>query len=223
MVPSSLHHLDALAGGLFLLCGFGILATRQMLALLRLFIAQSALLAVAAILVGAELGAPHLVAVALITMLGKVALVPWLLGRTVPRGLYGRREVIQVLNIPTALLLGAMLTLFGFFTAASLVRAAPGPFVASHLPIGVAALLLGTCALTLRREALAQLFALLTVENGALFAGLAIAPELPLLAELAAVFDVLVVVLVVGLLTRRIHRRVGTTSVGLLRALHEPD
>ena len=40
-------------------------------------------------------------------------------------------------------------------------------------------------------------------------------------AELAAAVDVPVVALVVGLLTRRIHARVGTTAVGRLAALRE--
>jgi hydrogenase-4 component E len=49
----------------------------------------------------------------------------------------------------------------------------------------------------------------------------AIVPNLPVIAELAAAVDVPVVALVVGLLTRQIHQRLGTTSVGHLSALRE--
>jgi hydrogenase-4 membrane subunit HyfE len=46
-------------------------------------------------------------------------------------------------------------------------------------------------------------------------------PSLPVIAELAAAVDVPVVALVVGMLTRRIQARVGTTAVGRLSALRE--
>ena len=62
---------------------------------------------------------------------------------------------------------------------------------------------------------------LLAMENGVFFAAVAIVPNLPVIAELAAAFDVPIITLVIGLLTRRIHERVGTTSVGLLAALKE--
>jgi hydrogenase-4 membrane subunit HyfE len=46
-------------------------------------------------------------------------------------------------------------------------------------------------------------------------------PDLPVIAELAAAVDLAVIALVVGLLARSIHRRVGTTAVGDLSALRE--
>ena len=82
------------------------------------------------------------------------------------------------------------------------------------VPIGLAGLLLGVYALTVRREAVPQILGLLAMENGAFFAGVAIAPELPLIAELAVAFDVLVLAFVVGILTRTVHERIGTTAVG---------
>ena len=73
----------------------------------------------------------------------------------------------------------------------------------------------------MRREAVPQLLGLLAVENGVFFAGIAIVPNLSVIAELAAAADVPVITLVIGLLTRRIHKRLGTTSVGQLAALRE--
>jgi hydrogenase-4 component E len=70
-------------------------------------------------------------------------------------------------------------------------------------------------------EAVPQLLGLLAVENGVFFAGIAIVPDLPVIAELAAAVDLAVIALVVGLLARSIHRRVGTTAVGGLSALRE--
>ena len=95
------------------------------------------------------------------------------------------------------------------------------PFTRINLPLGLAAMFLGAFTVVVRREAVPQLLGLLALENGVFFAGIAIVPNLPVIAELAAAVDVPVVALVVGLLTRRIHKRLGTTAVGRLAALRE--
>jgi hydrogenase-4 component E len=89
------------------------------------------------------------------------------------------------------------------------------------LPLGMAAMFLGMFTVAVRREALPQLLGLLALENGVFFAGVAIAPNLPVIAELAAAIDVPVAALVIGLLARRIQARTGTTAVGRLAALRE--
>jgi hydrogenase-4 component E len=218
---STLIKLNDLAGGLFLLTAFGLVAMRQVLASLNLFILQSILLAVSAFFVGYQHGSVHLYAVAVITLVTKSLLIPWLLRRTIGEEIYARREILQVLNIPTSLLIAAGLAIFAFFLSSPLLSAYGQPFVKLNLPIGIAGLLLGAYAVMVRREAVPQVIGILSMENGAFFSGVAIAPDLPLIAELAAAFDVLIIALVMGLLTRRIHQRVGTTAVGRMVSLKE--
>ena len=50
------------------------------------------------------------------------------------------------------------------------------------------------------------------MENGAFFAGIAIAPDLPLIAELAVAIDVILIAVVIGVLTRDIKLTIGTTE-----------
>ena len=107
------------------------------------------------------------------------------------------------------------LTVAAYLIAGPLLTAQT-EFVRVNLPIGLAGLLLGAFTLVTRREAVAQLIGLLAMENGAFFAGVSIAPGLPLIAELAASFDVLVIVLVMGILSRAIHEHVGTTDIATL-------
>jgi len=213
--------LDALTGALFLLTAIGVVATRQVLASLQLFIAQSLLLTSSAVLLGIALGSVHLFAVAAITIGTKTLLIPWLLRRTVSAEVYRTREIDRVLNIPSSLLLAAVLVLVAYAVANPLLDAVNVPFAPVNLPLGVAAMFLGVFTVVVRREAVPQLLGLLALENGVFFVGIAIVPDLPVIAELAAAVDVPVVALVVGLLTRQIHRRVGTTSVGRLAALRE--
>ena len=219
--PPVLLALDALTGALFLLTALGVVATRQVLASLQLFILQSLLLTVSAVLLGIGLGSIHLIAVAAITIATKTLLIPWLLRRTVSAEVYRTREIERVLNIPSSLLIAAALIVVAYVVANPLLSAVELPFAQINLPLGIAAMLLGTFTIVVRREAVPQLLGLLAVENGVFFAGVAIVPDLPVIAELAAAVDVPVVALVIGMLTRRIYARLGTTSVGELASLRD--
>ena len=213
--------LDALTGALFLLTAIGVVGTRQVLASLQLFVVQSLLLALSAVLLGIALGSDHLLAVAAITIATKTLQIPWLLRRTVSSEVYRTREVERVLNIPSSLLVAAALVVVAYVVANPLLRAVVVPFAEINLPLGLAAMFLGVFTVAVRREAVPQLLGLLAIENGVFFAGVAIVPSLPVIAELAAAVDVPVITLVVGLLTRQIHKRLGTTAVGHLAALRE--
>ncbi len=219
--PPILFALDALTGALFLLTAIGVVATRQVLASLQLFILQSALLTLSAILLGLAEDSVHLFAVAAITIATKTLLIPWLLRRTVNAEVYRTREIERVLNIPSSLLITAVLIVLAYVVASPLLNAVGVPFAQINLPLGIAAMFLGAFTIAVRREAVPQLLGLLAVENGVFFAGVAIVPNLPVIAELAAAVDVPVVALVVGMLTRRIHARLGTTAVGQLASLRE--
>lgn len=213
--------LDALCGGFFLLTAIGIVSTRQILACLRLFVIQALLLAVAALLIGAELRSGELIAVAIITLTTKVIAIPWVLKYALGGEIYDRREIDQIVSIPLSLLMSAALVLFSYFVATPMVVAVGQPFTEINLPIGLAGLVLGTFTVSVRREAVAQLMGLLAMENGVFFASISIVPHLPVIAEISAAIDVPVMSLIIGLLVRRIYRRVGSTAVGDLTALRE--
>ena len=99
-------------------------------------------------------------------IISKPIIMPWLLRKTSPSEVYTRREVEQVLNIPTALLIALVLTIF-LVLALPLQNALPLEFRGPNVPIGIAGMLLGAFTLTVRREALPLLIGLLAMENGA--------------------------------------------------------
>ncbi len=215
-------NLNSLVGGLFIIAAFGIVATRQVRASLSFFIFQSILLVASAFLLGIEPFSIDLMAVGVINLVTKVWLLPWLLRRQVSEEFYTRREITQVLSIPTSLIIALLLTVAAYFLSLPWVKTANDlSAIYINMPVGLAGLLLGAYTLTTRREAVPQLLGLLAMENGAFFAGIAIAPGLPLIAELALAFDILMLVFVVGILTHAVQERVGNTSVGSLSKLKE--
>jgi len=220
-ITTTLAKLNALAGGLFLLTAFALVATRQVLACLRIYIAQSVLLALSAVFLGTLHGSVHLFFVAAITLASKSILIPRTLRRTVGQDIYARREISQILNVPMSLLIAVAIAFVAYAVATPLLTFSVDPYESINLPIGIAGLFLGAYTICVRREAIPQLIGILAMENGAFFAGVSIAPGLPLIAELAAAFDVMIIALVMGLLTRKIHEYMGTTTVGEMTSLRE--
>ena len=216
-----LDNLNALACGLFLLTAFGIVATRQARACLHLFILQSLLLAASALLLGIRFDSAHLYGVALVNLITKPVIVPWLLHKTSPAEIYTRREISQVLNIPTALLIAMALAVLAYFLGSPLARAVGPEASGQNVPIGIAGLLLGAFTLSVRREAMSLLIGLLAMENGAFLAGISIARDLTMLIELAIATDGLIIVFIMGVLVRAVEKHVGTTAIGELSDLRE--
>jgi hydrogenase-4 component E len=213
--------LNTLSAGLILISAFAMVATRQVQGVMRFFVIQSLLLAASAFLLGYGRGSAHLWALGGITVAAKVVAIPWVLRRLLPEEFYERREISQAVNIPASLLLALLLTIVAELLIGPVSRATPDPVIRANLPVGLAGLLIGAYSLMARREAMPQLIGILAMENGAFFAGMAIAAELPIIAELAVAVDVVLIAVVVGLLTRSIRRALGTTEAAALSALRE--
>ena len=218
---TGLTGLNSLAGGLFLLAAFGMVATRQVKDCLQWFVGQSLLLAASAFILGIEYHSWHLVGVGVVNLTAKPLLIPWILRRTTPREVYTRREINQVLNIPTSLLIALALVILAYFLSIPLFQAVEPGLRGPNVPVGFAGLLLGVYTLAVRREAVPLLLGLLAIENGAFFAGIALAHNLPLLVELAIATDGLAVAFILGVLTRAVQEQIGTTEIGALATLRE--
>jgi len=215
-----LYHINALVLGLYILSAISMAVMRQVGACLQLFIVQSLLLAASAFLLGGAPWSWHLVALGCVTLLSKVILIPWILRTFVPAAVYTRRELSQAISIPTTLLAALGLLLAGYAIAIPL-NAAATSLSAANVALGIAGLLIGLLSLAARREAVPQLLAILAMENGAFLAGISIAPDFPLIAELAIAFDVPLLAFIVALLTRTVYREMGSTEIGGLAALRE--
>ena len=213
--------LNTLSAGLILICAFAMVGTRQVQGVVRFFVIQSVLLAASSFLLASGEHSFHLWALGAITIGAKVIAIPWVLRRTLARDLYVRREISQAVNIPASLLISLGLAVAAELLVGPVGTASGNPVIGVNLPIGLACLLIGAYSLMARREAIPQLVGILAMENGAFLAGIAIATELPLIAELAVAMDVVLIVVIVGLLTIDIKRTTGTTEAAAMSELKE--
>jgi len=213
--------LNALCAGLILICAFAIVGTRQVQGVRRFFVFQSILLAAACFLLAWDEHIADLWWLGGITLTAKVILIPWVMKRTLAPEFYIRRELSQTINIPSSLLLALLLAVGSELLVAPITSASGNPVIETNVPIGLACLLIGAYSLAARREAIPQLLGILSMENGAFLAGIAIAPTLPLIAELAIAVDVVLIAVIVGLLTKTIEKTMGTTEAAALSELKE--
>ncbi len=213
--------LNALSAGLVLIAAFAMVATRQVQGVVRYFVIESLLLSASCFLLGYGRGSRDLVELGVITIAVKVIAIPWILRRLLPAGFYERREISQAVNIPASLLISLVLLVISEFLVGPLVVNSADSVIRVNVPIGLACVLIGAYTLIARREAIPQLIGILAMENGALLAGIAIAGDLPLIAELGVALGVMLIVIVVGLLTRNIRQKLGTTEASALSELKE--
>jgi hydrogenase-4 component E len=213
--------LNTLCAGLILIGAFAMVGTRQVRGVVRFYVLQSLLLAASSFVLASAEHSSDLWVLGAIAVLAKAIANPWVMRTMLGRELYVRREIEQVVNIPASLLVALLLALAAWLLAGPLAAAFGGPVTAVNLPIGLACILIGAYSLAARREAIPQLSGILAMENGAFFAGVGIAPRLPMIAELAIAIDVVLIVLIVGLLTRDIKRHIGTTAAAALSELKE--
>lgn len=194
-----------------------LLAQRMLVTVIRVFALQSLLLAVIAGVVGYTCHAWHVTLVAVLTVMGKVLFLPWLLERLIRR-VRIEQEISPWLNMPASLFLCGGLTLLGYLVAR--------PFASAErvggntLAVAVALVLTGFFLLINRRKALTQVLALLTMENGVMLAAIAFSSHgMPLVVELGIFFDVVIAVMVLGLLVFRIRETFASMDTSRLNEL----
>ena len=209
--------LITLLASLMLVFQLLLVVQRMLITNIRLFALQSLLLTAIAAVVAYAYGAWHLVVVVVLTFLGKVIFLPWLLTRLVRR-IKIEQEVRPFVNMPSSMLICGALTVL----ASVVVR----PFTSlerlgsNTLAVALTLLLTGFFLMINRRKAITQVLALLTTENGVMLAAIALTTYgMPLVVEMAIFFDVVVGVMVLGLLVFRIRESFDSMDVSKLNEL----
>jgi hydrogenase-4 component E len=208
-----------LAAAAVLLCAVVTLWRRSLGAIVRVLAVQGLALAGVAMAIGVHEHDAGLIVVAVLVLVAKAGIVPTLILRVVRRD-PASRETQPLVNVPASLVAAGALTFLAFAVSRSVTSLVPT--VPGHLiPFGLAAMLVGFFSLVARRKAVSQIVGILLVDNGvALIAFLATA-GVPLIVELGASLDVLLVVVVLQVLATQLRSRLGTTDLDQLVELHD--
>jgi hydrogenase-4 component E len=128
-----------------------------------------------------------------------------------------RRDAGAFVSAAVALALGCAILVVGLLIGKEL--AVPELNAAGAAGMAVALLLLGMFLMLTRRLAISQMIGLLTMENGILLYSLTQTRGMPMIVEMAVVFEILMGVLVAGLVFFRLNRSFEHIDVAGLRRL----
>jgi len=208
-----------LLAALLLLIAFAMLSQRRILTLIHLFAWQGAALAAATFIVAYSTGQDHLYFSAVLTVVLKVILIPWVLHRLIDL-LNIRWDVETLINIPTTMLLGIGLAIFAFALAAPISQMAD-TLTRSTLGIALASVLLSFLMMIVRRKAVPQVIGFLAMENGLFLAATSATYGMPLVVELGVALDVLVGTFIFGIFFFHIREQFDSLEIRHMEKLKE--
>ncbi len=206
---------------LVLFLSFLLLAQTRILPAIHAFAWQSALVALTTALSAWTTGQEHLYLSALLTLVLKAFLIPWMLQRLVFR-LDIEREV-ETIGHPILLqLLGAFLVGFSYWTIEPVEH-----FVTTvsrdTIAVSLAVVLLGLLIMVSRRQAVVQVLGFMSIENGLFFAAVVATYGMPMVVELGIAFDVLVAAVLFGIFFFHIRENFDSLDVDRLNRLAETE
>lgn len=209
-VPSVYEGTANTVAVVVLLLEFGMLRAAMLRSQVGLYAMQSAAVSVLAIVVAAGRGIPELYALAAISFALKVVIVPLVMLSQLRRSgteIAGSGAVGVASEVVIALIVAAC----GFFAVGALhINSSVLPSTA--LSLSMAVVLVSFVLMILRRDVVSQAIGFFSLENGVSMASLVVAAGLPLILEVAFLFDLLVAVVVFGVLIRIHHDRSNTLS-----------
>lgn len=219
MRPGAGLDVVELAAGLVLAGAVLALWRKDLRSLIVVLSVQGVSLAALAGVLAVHDGDPGLGVVAGVVLVAKGLVIPGLLARVVradPRS----RETAPLVNVPASLVTAAILVVLSYLVAGRLTALFPDALT-RLAPMGLATVLIGFFVLVTRRKAVSQIVGLLLVDNGIALVAFLLTAGVPLLVELGASMDVLLVVVVLQVLATTMRARFGHIDLDQLRELHD--
>jgi hydrogenase-4 component E len=213
MMTSLPSTYDGVAAGLsllVLLTEFAMLRAPFLRSQVRLYAFQSLVVTGLALYVAASKHIDELFVLAGLSLLLKVFIVPSLMLRLL-RDADTDLAGSSVVGTASAILIALVVAAFGFFAVGSL-RVNSASLPTSSLAIACAIVLVAFVLIILRSDVVSQAIGFFSLENGVSVASLVVASGLPLIVDIAFLFDLLVAVVVFGVIMRVHHARNATLS-----------
>ncbi len=211
--------ISHLLATIVLVCSFALLYQDRLLGLINVFAVQALALALAVAWQAHVQLAPHLYVTALIALVMKAGIIPYVLRRIVHK-LKIARTIEQVVSVNITLLAGVFLTILAIMVVFPAAHMETG-LEREDLALALAIILLGMLMMITRRNAISQIIGFMALENGLILAASG-AKGMPLVVEVSVAFSVLIAFFVFGVFIFRIRERFDTIDVDELSA-HRGD
>ena len=198
-----LYVMDFVSIGI-LITAISINSLSQIEAWIKAYMINSWLLSLLIFFVAVKNPEHHLYVASTLTFASKGVLLPFFLKSIV-------RQMKKVQVVETYLSTSLSLIISGIIIAIVYVSLGKGIFVTGFssfvLKISVAVILIGLFIMITRKSAMTQILGLLFMENGVFLAGFSLTFGMPSIVELGVVFDLLMIVIIMGVFMVQIKQK----------------
>lgn len=193
------------------------LLVRQVSTAVNLLAAQSVVLALLAVLSAVSTGTWALLLTAALTLGVKAIAIPSILHYTIVK-VNIKREVEPFMSKQLSLAVAIGLVIVSYYVTAQLTF--PGEqAVREFLPASLSLIFLGSFIMIGHKKAIMQGVGLITIENGLFLLTISLFMGMPLAIELGIFFEMLVMVIIIGILSQRIQSTFHSLSTDKLNRL----
>ncbi|MTW19634.1 formate hydrogenlyase [Allochromatium palmeri] len=216
-----LQQFVVLLAALALFLSFVLLAQTRLVAAIHVFAWQGALVAAVTFTVALSGHAGHLYFSALLTLILKALLIPWMLHRLVRR--LGLERHTERLRHPALVVMaGVALVIFSYWLVLPMVEQGLA-FTRNIIAVSLALVLIGLLMMVFRQQAVAQVLGFMSMENGLFLAAVSATAGMPLVVELGVAFDLLVAMVLFGVFFFQIRDSIDSLNVDRLNRLTEVE
>lgn len=196
---------------------FLIIIARHFISVIMAVMLQGFLLAALCIALGWATGIQEMYIAAVLTLLVKAGIIPFVLKKAVSR-VATNRESESFLSLKMTLLLAACLVFIAYLATGQVIGKESG-LIHEALPAAISLMLIGLFLMISRKYPIMQIIGLVVIENGIFLAGIGTTNGMPLVIELGIFMDILVGVLIMGVLVFKINQSFDTIDAKNLRNL----
>ncbi|HEY5513108.1 MAG TPA: hypothetical protein VIK40_05625 [Geomonas sp.] len=213
--------LNLLLAALILLTSFALLMQRRMFAIIHIFAWQGFFLGVSTAIIGYASGVHHLYLSALLTLVMKMMLLPYILYKLILK-LKIHRQIECMVNVPTTMMIGIALVIFSYHLTEP-IRQLSVLMTRTTLAVALATVMLGLLMMVTRSHAVSQIIGFLAMENGLFFAATSATFGMPMVVELGVALDLLIAAFIFGIFFFHINTTFDSLDVDQMAKLKETD
>ncbi|MHB8232957.1 MAG: hypothetical protein ACYDDB_08675 [bacterium] len=218
VMPLYVYVIEDLLVALILLSSFVMLSSRWISFYIHAYGFQSFLIFVLTLVLGIESRDINLYIVAFLTLFVRTIIVPYILLKMIKK-FNIKEEVKLIIKIPLSIISGLLLTVFAYFLIYRLISPFSPKIVINASSIALGLIFIGFFMIISRFTTITHILGLLVIENGIFLLSVVVVPTLPIIVELVVLFDILVTVTAMLILSMFMKMQTGSFSTTMLNRL----
>ncbi|HEC25191.1 MAG TPA: hypothetical protein ENI54_04190 [bacterium] len=217
-MPIYIYVIESLLVALILLSSFAMLSSRWVSFYIHSYAFQSFLIFILTLVLGIESQNINLYLVAFLTLFIRTIIVPYMLLRMIKK--FNIKEEVKLsVKIPLSIISGLLLTVFAYFLIYRLISPFSPKIVVNASSIALSLVFIGFFMIISRFTTITHILGILIIENGIFLLSVVVVPTLPIIVELVVLFDILVTLVAMLILSMFMKMQTGSFSTAMLKRL----